>query len=332
MQQGTFFDEAQRTLVHDDVATLLYAASGLDELAGTADDYSIQIEYGGISNSNCDVSLAFTGTSSLAFCSTGGVFMGPGHARITSASIEFGNAFSWFFNTDTVNQAPVLNPIGDQTLLETATIAVALSATDLDGDGLQYSAIGLPPFATLMDHGDGTASLDISPAAGDAGVYPVTIEVLDDGLPVLSDSEAFDIVVEVDTDGDGLSDTFETTVLGTNPNDVDSDGDGLVDGAGGVIPLAALPGGIDADGDGFVDGEQDLGTDPTASNRGDVAPRGNYDSQINAGDLVVLTGLVTGSIQPTALESALCDINSDGQINVADLLLLVQAVLNGTAP
>ncbi|MFV2004489.1 MAG: matrixin family metalloprotease, partial [Gammaproteobacteria bacterium] len=35
MQQGTYFDEAQRTLGHDDVATISYAASGLDEQAGT---------------------------------------------------------------------------------------------------------------------------------------------------------------------------------------------------------------------------------------------------------------------------------------------------------
>jgi len=31
MQQGTYSDEAQRTLGHDDVATLLYAASGINE-------------------------------------------------------------------------------------------------------------------------------------------------------------------------------------------------------------------------------------------------------------------------------------------------------------
>ena len=129
-----------------------------------------------------------------------------------------------------------------------------------------------------------------------------------------------------DPDFDGLVGYCETRA-GTNPNDADSDNDGLVDGEGGVVPVAALPGGIDIDGDGFVDGEQDLGTDPTVSNMGDMAPRGHPDSQFNAGDLVVLTRMVMGEIEPTSLEAALADMNSDGQIDVGDLLLLQQAVL-----
>lgn len=240
MQQGTFFDEAQRTLAPDDVATLLYAASGLDEVAGTTDDYNITLLYAGISSVGCDVSLSITTTTGLAFCSTGGQFYGaPGHARITTASIEFGGGFSWFFNRDSL----------------------------------------------------------------------------------------------IDSDGDGLSDDYEVNTLGTDPNDVDSDGDGLVDGASGVVLLSTLPGGVDADGDGFVDGEQDLGTDPTASNLGDVGPRGSPDNQITVGDLVVLTQLVSGSIpQPGALEAFLADINRDSLLNAADLLLLQEAVLNDTTP
>ena len=162
-------------------------------------------------------------------------------------------------------------------------------------------------------------------------------------------------VSDADTDGDGLNNIHEVTVLGTNPESVDSDGDGLADGAGGVVLVADLPGGIDVNGDGFVDGEMDYGTDPvdadsdnddvadgdevslygidpTVSNVGDVGPRGSPDNLVNLSDLVVLTRLVTGVIQPTALESVLGDIKSDGQLNVADLLLLQQAILSGTAP
>jgi hypothetical protein len=162
-------------------------------------------------------------------------------------------------------------------------------------------------------------------------------------------------ISDADSDGDGLNNIYEVTVLGTSPENVDSDGDGLADGAGGVVPIAVLPGGVDVNEDGFVDGEMDLGTDPadadsdddgitdgdevslygidpTVSNVGDVGPRGSPDNLVNLGDLVVLTRLVTDVIQPTALESVLGDINSDGQLNVSDMLLLQQAILSSTAP
>jgi len=172
----------------------------------------------------------------------------------------------------------------------------------------------------------------------------------------LTDEQLFDVGWSpVDTDGDGLSDGFETTVLATNPNAADSDNDGLADGNDGVVPLTALPGGVDANGDGFVDGEQSLGTDPNdsdtdgdgvsdgdevgiygidpvLSNSGDVGPRNNPDNQINIADIVVLTRLVTGEIEATSLDLVLADINSDSQINAADLLLLQSSILMGTAP
>ena len=47
----------------------------------------------------------------------------------------------------------------------------------------------------MTDNGDGTGSLDCSPGFDDAGTYPVTVTVMDDGTPNLDDSESFDIVV-----------------------------------------------------------------------------------------------------------------------------------------
>jgi hypothetical protein len=133
-------------------------------------------------------------------------------------------------------------------------------------------------------------------------------------------------VSDADSDGDGLSDADEG-ILGTDPNLVDTDSDGLTDGVDGNVLLSSYPGGIDSDGDGYVDGEQDFGTDPLTSNRGDVGPRGTPDDLLTISDLIVLTRLVTGEITPSIPESVLADINDDSYINAADLLLLQQFLL-----
>ena len=135
----------------------------------------------------------------------------------------------------------------------------------------------------------------------------------------------------LDADGDGITDAQEL-LDGTNPNSVDTDGDGLVDGAGGIVTVASYPAGIDGNGDGFVDGEADYGTDPNASNVGDVAPQGSPDNLVNVGDLLLLTQMVNGVIQPTVVDIALGDIDGDGDLDIADLLVMQQNLLNGGAP
>ena len=65
-----------------------------------------------------------------------------------------------------------------------------------------------------------------------------------------------------DTDGDGLSDSEEVDIHGTNPLVADTDGDGLNDGDE-VITYGTDPNDLDTDGDGLNDGsEVDSGTNP----------------------------------------------------------------------
>jgi len=362
MQQGTFYDEAQRSLSHDDVATLMLAASGIDELAGTGDDYTIQLQYNGITNAgNCDITLAITGTSSLAFCSAGGTGFAHPHWRITTANIEFGSAFNWFFNTST-NQPPILDPIGNRILDEGQSQAVVISAADPEGNSLSFTSTGLPAFAILTDQGNGDATLNINPVSGDAGTFNVSVTVNDNGQPAASNSEAFQIIVNsvnVDTDGDGVDDATELA-NGTDPNLVDSDGDGLTDGATGFVLLGAVPGGIDKDGDGFADGELDYGTDPNlvdtdgdqisdtteaglgsnplsagswpAIADGDLAPLGSPDGNINAADLLIAERILQGSVTALPLQLAHGDLyppgSPDGVINLSDVILLLNLLLN----
>jgi len=321
MQQGTFFDEAQRTLGHDDVATLSYAASGIDEResGGPAgknadDNYTIVLEYGGISNTNCDVSMSYTATTGLAFCSVGGVFIGTDHVRITTANIEFGQGYNWFFNAPVPNSAPLLNMIGNQSLTEGDNLVVSISATDVDPDTLSFSVSGLPAFASLVDNSNGTATLTIAPALGDASLSIMTVTVSDDGVPVLSDSETFNIdVAALDSDSDGISDYDEINIYGTLPGNPDSDGDFINDG----------------DEIGYSSDPLDPLSWPNFAD-GDIAPLGSPDGLINAADYAVAQRIVLGDLLATSLELSHADLYPpgapDGVINTSDLILLLKLV------
>jgi cysteine-rich repeat protein len=101
MQQGTYSDEDQRRLTADDVATLRYGMSGIDEIQGTSDDYTLTLSYAGLTTA-CDIVIDFDNTqASLAACYAGGAYIAPpDHIRITTAEIFFNTGFSWFFNGD----------------------------------------------------------------------------------------------------------------------------------------------------------------------------------------------------------------------------------------
>jgi hypothetical protein len=105
MQQQAFYDEAQRTLAAEDVAGIRYAMSGLDELQGTADDYTLALIYAGLTTS-ADIVIDFD-NSQAGFAATyygGSSIGGTDHWRITSASIYFNDGYDWFFND--VQQIP----------------------------------------------------------------------------------------------------------------------------------------------------------------------------------------------------------------------------------
>jgi Bacterial TSP3 repeat len=235
------------------------------------------------------------------------------------------------------------NVVWDGQKVVTGSAGFLVNGTDTSGNVRLYAPNPVQPGSSIS-HFDTVASPNLL-------MEPYINSNLGSDLD-LTDEQMFDVGWSpIDTDGDGLSDIYETTVLGTNPNMVDSDNDGLVDGNDGVVSLVTLPGGVDIDGDGFVDGEQDFGTDPTladtdgdgvsdgdeveiynidplTSNLGDVGPRHASDNLLTVSDLVVLTRLVTGAItDPSPLESILGNLNGDSEINAADLLLLQQLLL-----
>jgi len=88
-----------------------------------------------------------------------------------------------------IDTAPVLGSIGAKSIDEENALAFTISASDVDGDNLIYSAVNLPVGASFnADLG----AFSWTPANGLAGTYVVTFEV-NDGF--ISDSEAVTITV-----------------------------------------------------------------------------------------------------------------------------------------
>jgi len=95
-----------------------------------------------------------------------------------------------------VNRPPVLNPIGDRRVTEDDELSFFVTASDPDGDNLNFMINGLPTGADFVDNGDGTALFYWFTTIGQAGDYLVNFTVADDGVPLLSDSEEITITVE----------------------------------------------------------------------------------------------------------------------------------------
>ncbi|MEO1053271.1 MAG: PA14 domain-containing protein [Bacteroidota bacterium] len=93
----------------------------------------------------------------------------------------------------TLNNEPVLDPIGDFTVRFDTSFDLQLYAEDQDQELLTYSVDTLYSFATLEDYGDGTGLLQFSPAEGDTGVYEMTVSISDENGGV--DSETIVVTV-----------------------------------------------------------------------------------------------------------------------------------------
>ena len=97
-----------------------------------------------------------------------------------------------------VNQPPVLTAIGNQVMFAGDSLVVPIVSSDIDNDALTLVAENLPPFSFLVDNRDGSGGLVFTPAVSDTGIFEnIAILVMDNGLPALSDTVTFDLMVDI---------------------------------------------------------------------------------------------------------------------------------------
>lgn len=180
MQQGSFTDEDQRSLAADDVNALRYARSGLDSLAGTADDYTVTLNYQGVTSSGCDVNVSFDDAETgFAVCKTSGTFLSADNVAITAANVYTHSGFNWFFSTARVPD-PAVDALsvpqgGTATSLTGGATSVLANDTHPLGASLAASTtlFGGPLNGSASINSDGTFSYthDGSSTTSDYFVY-----------------------------------------------------------------------------------------------------------------------------------------------------------------
>ena len=190
MQQGTFFNEQQQTLSADDVAGLRYAMAGLDEIAGTADDYILELAYIGLTAS-ADIVIDFDDDETgFAVSQSGGSLLSNDHIAITGNNIFFntGTGFNWYFNTIALAVPPAIVCAPFTTALEVDG-TVTIQASDVDGgttdsNGDSFTLSVAPSSFTCAEAGDNIVTLTATDSNGTSSSCTTTVTVLTGGAPL----------------------------------------------------------------------------------------------------------------------------------------------------
>lgn len=128
-----------------------------------------------------------------------------------------------------VNDAPIFVSTPPLAVRVSSIYSYAITATDEEGDAITIVATTIPPWLGLLDHGNGTAVLNGTPADGNMGTNNVVLEAAD--ASAKKSTQNFTIVVlSSDADGDGLPDAWEEDHFGNlafGPED-NPDGDKLI--------------------------------------------------------------------------------------------------------
>ncbi|MEM7331842.1 MAG: putative Ig domain-containing protein [Chloroflexota bacterium] len=143
------------------------------------------------------------------------------NVTVTDGTITDSDSFTWTISGS--NQAPTVANPGDQTSSEGDAVSLQISGSDPDGDGLTYSATGLPTDLSIDSAGLIAGTLGYE----SAGSYSVTVTVSDG---VLTDSETFNWTINntnrapsLINPGAQANDEDDTVSLNITASDADGD-------------------------------------------------------------------------------------------------------------
>ena len=132
-------------------------------------------------------------------------------------------------NVGSVNDQPVVNPVPDQSNVDSESISLDISGnfSDPDGDPLTFTATGLPLGLSINSAGNITGTLDSSASQG--GPYTVQVTADDGNGGTVTDTFTWTVTNPGPIATDDNFTTNEDTVVDADvsSNDNDSDGDNL---------------------------------------------------------------------------------------------------------
>ena len=150
-----------------------------------------------------DTTLELTGTPAMSDVGIHDVIVkiadGNGGADSTSFTITVLNS----------NDAPIISQLSDTTATEDELFEVEVTASDIDGDNLNFSVPIKPGWLTFDSVDDTTLRLTGTPAMSDVGVHDVTVKVADGNGS--TDSTSFTITVLNSNDAPIITQLSDTT-------------------------------------------------------------------------------------------------------------------------
>lgn len=204
MQQGQSTGEVQRRLTAEELRTLRLAMAGLDGIAGTADDYTLRLEYGGqVQEDVCDINVRFGG--GLGSCASSGSALSPGHYRLTSATVRLGSLIFWHFSTAENTESTILalvpaTPVSGGTL--TVNVAVTRLSPAMTGgpSGRFEVMLGTAVCSAMLSVADPQSSGSCSLTVTGSGSQLLRAEYLGDrGFDASSVETALSVAAAVPT-------------------------------------------------------------------------------------------------------------------------------------